>query len=65
MTSNGRVLRLATASLIASGENMLNIDVLSLKNIAKKKSMSRIIFKYLFYVDKDLKKALELAAYAT
>lgn len=44
---------------------MLNTDRLELKSIAKKKGMSRVIFKYLFYVDRNLKRALELAAYAT
>ena len=43
----------------------MNIERLDLKNVAKRKSVSRVIFKYLFYVDHNLKRALELAAYAT
>lgn len=44
---------------------MLNTDKLDLRKIAKRKNFARIIFKYLFYVDRNLKRSLELAAYAT
>lgn len=36
-----------------------------MRQLAKKKMKSRLIFKYLFYVEHNLKKALELAAEAT
>jgi hypothetical protein len=37
---------------------MLNTDKLDLRKVAKRKNFSRIIFKYLFYVDRNLKRSL-------
>ena len=65
VTSSGRVVRLATASLMQTGDSVLNTEKLDLRSIAKKRGVSRVIWKYIFYVDHNLKRALELAAYAT
>lgn len=58
VTSNGRVLRLGTASLISIGDKFFDVEKANYKNIAKKKRISKIIFKYLFFVEHNLKKAL-------
>lgn len=65
MTSNGRVLRLATASLQQHGENFFDSSKANMQKLAQRKSKARIIFLYLFYVEHNLKRALELAVYAT
>lgn len=65
MTSSGRALRLSTASLAQAGDKFFESDKMNYKNLAKKKTQARLIFKYLFYVEHNLKKALELAAEAT
>lgn len=57
-TSNGRVLRLATASLQQHGENFFDVSKADLRKIAQRKSKTRIIFQYLFYVEHNLRKAL-------
>jgi tetratricopeptide repeat protein 8 len=64
-TSSGRALRLSTASLAQVGDKFFESERENMKQLAKKKSKSRLIFKYLFYVEHNLKKALELAAEAT
>lgn len=58
MTSNGRVLRLATASLQQFGQNFFDVSKADLKRIAQRKSKARAIFQYLFYVEYNLRKAL-------
>lgn len=64
-TSNGRVLRLSTASLEQYGENFFDSSKADLRKIAQRKSKSRLIFQYLFYVEHNVKKSLELAIFAT
>jgi hypothetical protein len=49
-TSNGRVLRLATASLSQYGENFFDSSKTDLKKLAQRRSKARLIFQYLFYV---------------
>lgn len=49
-TSNGRVLRLATASLEQYGENFFDSAKADLKKLAQRRSKARLIFQYLFYV---------------
>lgn len=58
ITSNGRVLRLATASLQQFGQNFFDVSKADLKRIAQRKSKARAIFQYLFYVEHNLRKAL-------
>jgi hypothetical protein len=57
-TSNGRILRLATASLEQYGENFFDISKVDLKKVSQKRSKARLVFQYLFYVEHNLKKAL-------
>jgi hypothetical protein len=57
-TSNGRVLRLATASLQQHGDNFFDVAKADLRKIAQRKSKARTIFHYLFYVEHNLRKAL-------
>lgn len=57
-TSNGRVLRLATASLQQHGDNFFDVSKADLKKLAQRKSKARVIFQYLFYVEHNLRKAL-------
>lgn len=65
MTSSGRALRLSTASLAQAGDKFFESEKINYKNLARKKTQSRLVFKYLFYVEHNLKRALELAAEAT
>jgi tetratricopeptide repeat protein 8 len=64
-TSNGRVLRLATASLQQHGENFFDASKADMRRIAQRRSKARVVFLYLFYVEHNLRKALELAVCAT
>lgn len=64
-TSNGRVLRLSTASLEQFGENFFDVSKVDLRKIGQRKSKARLVFQFLFYVEHNLKKALELAIYST
>lgn len=64
-TSNGRVLRLSTASLEQHGEDFFDSSKVDLRKVAQRKSKARTVYLYLFYVEHNLKKALELATYAT
>lgn len=57
-TSNGRVLRLSTASLEQYGENFFDTGKTDLQRIAQSRSKSRLIFLYLFYVEHNIRKAL-------
>ena len=65
-TSGGRFLRAATASL-QSINSSLTLDTKSLnpKTIIKKKSLSKAVVDYLFYVEKNFKLFLEIASEAT
>jgi len=64
-TANGRVLRLATASLEQYGENFFDSAKADLKKISQRRSKARLIFLYLFYVEHNIRKSLELAIFAT
>ena len=65
-TSGGRYLRVATASL-QSINSSLTLDTKSInpKTIIKKKSLSKAVVDYLFYVEKNFKLYLEIASEAT
>jgi tetratricopeptide repeat protein 8 len=65
-TSGGRYLRAATASLQSINSSMsLNTKAINPKNIIKKKSASKAVVDYLFYVEKNYKLYLEIASEAT
>lgn len=64
-TSNGRILRLSTASLQQHGQDFFESSKADLKRIAQSRSKSRLIFLYLFYVEHNIRKSLELSIYAT
>ena len=65
-TSGGRFIRVATASL-QSINSSLSLDTKNInpKTIVKKKSLSRAVVDYLFYVEKNFKLFLEIASEAT
>lgn len=65
VTAGGRMARLGTASLIQSGEMFVDVEKLDLKKIARRRRKSKPLFDYLFYVEKNFKKAIELAAAGT
>ena len=65
VTAGGRMARLGTASLIQRGDIFIEVDKLNLKKIAKKRQIAKPLFDYLFYVEKNFKKAIELAAEGT
>jgi tetratricopeptide repeat protein 8 len=65
-TSGGRYLRIATASLQSLNSSLsLNISDINPKNIVKKRSLARAVADYLFYVEKNFKKLLEICSEAT
>ncbi len=65
-TSGGRYLRLATASLKSLNSSLsLNINDIIPKNIVKNRSLARAVADYLFYVEKNFKKLLEVCSEAT
>lgn len=65
-TSGGRQIRLATASLQSLNSSLsLNINDIVPKNIIKKKSLAKAVADYLFYVEKNFKKLLEICSEAT
>jgi tetratricopeptide repeat protein 8 len=65
VTAGGRLARLGTASLIQSGDLFIDVSKLNLAKIAKSRKISKPLFDYLFYVEKNFKKAIELAAEGT
>lgn len=66
MTSGGRYMRIATASLqsINSGFSLDTKDI-DPKKIIHKKSLSKCVADYLFYVEKNFKLLLEISSEAT
>jgi tetratricopeptide repeat protein 8 len=72
MTSFGRLVRLGTASLAASGAAggagggpFIDVERLDLRRYAAKPALARALFEYILYVEHSVKRALELAALAT
>jgi tetratricopeptide repeat protein 8 len=65
-TCGGRYLRLATASLQSINSSLsLNVNDIVPKNIVKKKSLAKCVTDYLFYVEKNFKKILEISSEGT
>ena len=65
-TSGGRYLRAATASLQSINSSLtLDTKDINPKTIIRKKSLSKAIVDYLFYVEKNFKLFLEIASEAT
>ena len=66
MTSGGRYLRAATASLQSINSSMtLDTKSINPKSIVLKKSLSKAVVDYLFYVEKNYKLFLEIACEGT
>jgi len=65
-TSGGRHLRIATASLKSLNSSIsLDINDIVPKNLIKKPSLAKAVADYLFYVEKNFKKLLEICSEAT
>jgi tetratricopeptide repeat protein 8 len=65
-TSGGRYLRIATASLQSLNSNFsLDTKDINPKTIIMKKSLSKAVADYLFYVEKNFKLLLEISSEAT
>lgn len=65
-TSGGRYLRIATASLQSLNSNFsLDTKDIDPKKIVQKKSLSKGVADYLFYVEKNYKLLLEISSEAT
>lgn len=65
-TSSGRYLRIATASLQSINSNFsLDTKDINPKTIVRKKSLSKAVADYLFYVEKNFKLLLEISSEAT
>ena len=65
-TSGGRYLRIATASLQSLNSNFsLDTKDINPKKIVLKKSLSKAVADYLFYVEKNFKLLLEISSEAT
>eukprot|EP00741_Cyanophora_paradoxa_P011225 tig00020554_g10845.t1 len=66
VTSSGRFVRLNTASLIADANGpFINVEKLDLRKYAARPALAKVLFEYIYHVDNNPRKALELAAYAT
>ena len=66
ITSGGRYLRAATASLQSINSSMtLDTKSINPKKIVMRKSLSKAIVDYLFYVEKNYKLFLEIASEGT
>eukprot|EP00775_Hariotina_reticulata_P012139 gene12139-12277_t len=68
LTTSGRFVRLGTASLAAgaaAGGPFIVPDRLDLRKYSSRPNLARVLCDYIFYVDHNMQKALELAAYAT
>ncbi|OXA61828.1 tetratricopeptide repeat protein 8 [Folsomia candida] len=62
--STGRHVRLGTASMISSGDEdaaFINVSRLNLHKYGREDALAKPLFEYLFYVENDAKRALELA----
>jgi tetratricopeptide repeat protein 8 len=65
-TQGGRHLRIATASLKSLNSSLsLDVNDVNPKNIIKKPSLAKAVADYLFYVEKNYKKLLEICSEAT
>ena len=64
VTSGGREVRLATASLTGSG-TFIDTDKLNLQRLSQRPSLAVVIGQYLLYYDLNLKRALEVASECT
>ena len=64
MTAKGRMARLGTASLVQQGEAFIDVERIVVKSIVEKRVVSKPLFDYIFYVERNYKKALELASEA-
>ncbi len=63
ITSGGRNLRLATASLQSLNSSLsLNIADINVKSIVKKKSLCRAVVDFHYYVEKNFKKCHEICS---
>eukprot|EP00879_Flechtneria_rotunda_P021995 GHRR01023196.1.p1 GENE.GHRR01023196.1~~GHRR01023196.1.p1 ORF type:complete len:416 (+),score=162.18 GHRR01023196.1:766-2013(+) len=67
VTTSGRFVRLGTASLAAAaaGGPFIVPERLDLRKYAARPNLARVLCDYIIYVDHNMRKALELAAYAT
>ena len=66
ITSGGRNVRLATASLQSLNSSVnLNISDINAKSIVKKKSLCKAVVDFLYYVDNNFKKCLEICSEGT
>ena len=65
-TSGGRHLRIATATLQRLNSSpSLNMNDIVPKSVVKKKSLAKAVVDYLYYVEKNYKKLLEVCTEAT
>ncbi|KAG2378736.1 hypothetical protein C9374_007884 [Naegleria lovaniensis] len=68
VTSTGRFVRLGTASMKISGmdqEYAISTEHIDLKKYATMPPLAKALYDYLIFVEHDVKRALELASYAT
>jgi tetratricopeptide repeat protein 8 len=64
MTAKGRMARLGTASLVQQGDLFIDVEKVNMRSIAEKNAIAKQMFEYVFYVEHNYRKALELAAEA-
>ena len=65
-TSGGRYVRLATASLQSLNSSLsLNVADINPKTVVKRKSVAKAVVDYLFYVEKNFRKMLEICSEGT
>ena len=65
-TSGGRYVRLATASLQSLNSSLsLNVADINPKTVVKRRSVAKAVVDYLFYVEKNFRKMLEICSEGT
>ena len=66
VTTSGRLVRLGTASMLAEpGGPFINVDKLDLRKYAQRPALARVLCDYILHHDRNPKKAVELASFAT
>eukprot|EP00052_Salpingoeca_macrocollata_P015276 m.121642 g.121642 ORF g.121642 m.121642 type:complete len:499 (+) comp19633_c1_seq2:60-1556(+) len=65
-TASGRSVRIGTASMVSSNPGIfIDVPKLDLRKYSNRPALAKALFTYIFNVTNDVRKAMELAGYAT
>lgn len=65
LTTNGRLLRLGTQSMLCDADKFINADTLNLSKFYRDGAFSRLLINFLFYSEKNVRRCLELCSMST